>query len=84
MMQKNMAKTNALMKLGGNLDVEIKGKAQIKGSKAAQKALPECYFPIDRAAKLPMPTNCEKFTEHNPADIQISNTLDEDTLKREA
>lgn len=42
-----MDATNALMKLGGGKDEDPKGKKNIKGTRATNKANKDEYFPYD-------------------------------------
>ena len=65
MYNRNLNKTNSLLKLGGGSEIKNKGKMQIKGSKATTKATADAYFPIDQSAKLPAPTNVDQYQKHN-------------------
>lgn len=57
MYNRNLLKTNSLLKLGGGSEIANKGKMQIKGTKATKKETADAYFPIEQGAKLPVPTN---------------------------
>ena len=61
-----------------------RGKAQVTGARATEHAKKQEYYPYETKTKLPPTSNDLQYQEYSKDSIKHANTLDEQTLKKEA